>query len=169
VSGVIFRRGAHAYAAFEDKASYLYERSSDEEWYNLGHRTIECTKQTSCLKVYLALRCYGTRLFGDYVNTVYDLARRFAALLEAAPDFECATPPESNIVCFRYLPDGAKDLDAIQAAVRRRLLENGAYYIVQTKLPSGLHLRTALMNPFTTEEDLAGLLEAIRQAHKTEA
>ncbi len=164
VSSVIFRNGLHSYIAFEDKASYLFERAGQEEWFNLGHRTIECTKWMSCLKVYAALRCFGTRLFGEYIEYSYDLARRFAEMLRAEPDFELATEPESNIVCFRYLPEGVTHPDALQAAIRKRLISDGSFYIVQTQLRTGLHLRTTIINPYTEEGHLRGLLEAVRAA-----
>lgn len=162
VTGVLFKDGRHAYAAFDDKASYLYERASEEEWYNFGHRTLECTKPLSCLKVYIALQCFGTRLFGDYVTGTYDLARRFAVLLDQARDFECAARPQSNIVCFRYTPPGVSDLDMFQSALRKRLIAEGGFYIVQTQLPTGLHLRTTLINPLTQEAHLVQLMDRIR-------
>ena len=36
----IFRDAAHSFCAFDDRASYLIEKSAQEEWYNLGHRTM---------------------------------------------------------------------------------------------------------------------------------
>jgi len=96
------------------------------------------------------------------VTKTYDLARQFGRMIETSADFELAALPESNIVCFRYVPEGASDLDEIQAAVRKRLLEEGTFYLVQARLPTGLYLRTALMNPFTQEIDLKKLLETIR-------
>lgn len=164
ITGVLFKDGRHASAAFEDQASYLYERDSDEEWYNFGHRTLECTKPLSCIKLYVALRAFGVRLFREYVTAAFDLARRFAAMLNEAQDFECAAEPESNIVCFRYIPAGAGELDVLQASIRRRLIADGRFYIVQTQLPGGLYLRTTLINPFTTESHLQQLLEAIRES-----
>ena len=162
VSGVVFRNGLHSYVAFEDKASYLFERAGQEEWFNLGHRTIECTKTMSCLKVYAALRCFGTRLFGEYIDYTYDLAGRFATMIREEPDFELATTPESNIVCFRYLPKGVTDPDRLQGAIRKRILAEGSFYLVQTQLRTGLHLRTTLINPFTEETHLAELLNTVR-------
>ena len=43
------------------------------------------------------------------------------------------------------------------------IVESGAFYIVQTQLPKGLFLRTAIMNPFTAQEHLAKLLETVRE------
>ncbi|HET9037606.1 MAG TPA: hypothetical protein VFN45_15450, partial [Myxococcaceae bacterium] len=45
-----------------------------------------------------------------------------------------------------------------------RLLAEGTFYLVQTRLRGHVHLRVTLINPLTTEEDLEGLLAAIRRA-----
>ena len=163
-TAVIFRREQDNYLAFEEEASYLFTEDRRDEWYNLGHRTLECTKHSGALKVYVCLQVYGEDLFAAYVDHVYGLAREFADMLNAAPDFECATPPESNIVCFRYVSPCAEDIDALQAAVRMAVIAEGRFYLVQTRLGGTLYLRTALMNPLTTPEHLRALLTAIRDA-----
>ncbi len=160
-TAVLFRDGAHGYAAFAQEASYLFHGAGDE-WWNVGLRTVECTKRMMSLKLYAALALYGTRLFADHVAATFDLAARFAARLAAADDFELAVAPECDIVCFRFL--GARgDLDAAQGEIRRRVLAGGRFYLVQTRLPRGVFLRTTLINPLTTDEDLAALLDEIRR------
>ncbi len=74
--------------------------------------------------------------------------------------------PESNIVCFRHTPKGhpAEALDRLQAEIRSRLVTSGAFYLVQTRLSGALYLRTTLINPLTTENDLAALLDQAREA-----
>lgn len=163
VSAVLFRNGDHSYAAFDERASYLLDRDPREEWYNLGYRTFECTKRMASLKLYACLACYGTAMFVDYITAMFDLGARFAALLREAKDFDVAIEPDCNIVCFRYTPDRACDLDALQASIRKTLVREGSFYIVQTRLPQGLFLRTTLINPFTKESHLLALLDAIRR------
>jgi L-2,4-diaminobutyrate decarboxylase len=91
------------------------------------------------------------------------LAQTFAALLQAAPDFELACPPQANIVCFRHLPGNGVDVDAHQRRLRLCLLHDGRFYVVQASLPQGVFLRTTLLNPRTTREDLQALLGVIRE------
>jgi L-2,4-diaminobutyrate decarboxylase len=163
VSAVLFREARHSYQAFRQEASYLFsERPPELDWFDIGQRTIECTKRMMSLKVYVALAVYGGAFFGDYVATTFDLAAEFARLIDEAPDFELAVAPECNIVCFRYRPLGAEDLDGLQARVRERLLREGSFYLVHTRLPAGRFLRTTLINPRTTEADLRALLDRIR-------
>ena len=163
ITAVLFRDGGHSYEAFSQKASYLFEKDAREEWYNFAHRTVECTKTMMGLRLFVSLAAYGTDFFAGYVTAAYDLARDFARLLREAGDFEIATEPESNIVCFRYLKPGEPDLDGLQRRVRRRLLENGRFYVVQAELRGRTWLRCTLINPRTTLGDLADLLEEIRK------
>jgi L-2,4-diaminobutyrate decarboxylase len=166
LTAVLFRDGGRSYEAFAQSASYLFDGSDPKaEWFNHGTRTLECTKPSMALKLYAALALNGTGPFARHLAATLDLARRFAARIQAAPDFELAVEPEANIVCFRYRPKDARsagDLDAIQTAIRRRLLESGKFYLTQTRLPAGLYLRVTLINPLTRDEHLQALLEAIR-------
>jgi len=54
------------------------------------------------------------------------------------------------------------DLEALQEAIRQRLLEASSYHIVQTRLERGVFPRVALMNSGTRLEDLEALLDEIR-------
>lgn len=165
VTAVLFRNGDHSYDAFAQQASYLLGPSARDEWYNLCHRTLECTKNAMALKLYGSLRLLGLPVFAAYVTRCFDLAQLLAQIVEEAPDFELALPPESNIVCFRFTPRGCprEHLDTLQHETRRRVVEGGKYYLVQTELRGRRFLRTTLMNPFTNSNDLELLLEQIRR------
>ena len=158
VTAVLFRDRRHSYEAFAQEASYLFSGAAPEEqWFNLASRTLECTKSMMALKLYVALAVYGRAYFADYLDGRFALAQRFADLVEAAPDFELAVRPDCNIVCFRLR-------GADQAAIRRCLLAEGRFYLVQTTLPAGVFLRVTIINPETTLDDLAALLDAVRAA-----
>jgi L-2,4-diaminobutyrate decarboxylase len=155
---------------FAREAAYLFaDVPPEEQWYNLASRTLECTKTMMSVKLYVALALHGPQLFGDYVRGMFALSRRFADAVEAAPDFELAVRPDGNIVCFRHLPGGPgrssrAELDRLQAAIRRKLIADGSFYIVQTTLDRGVFLRITIINPFTSDGDLRALLDAIRAA-----
>lgn len=174
VTAVIFKKAAHSYQSYSQKASYLFEKEATDEWYNYAHRTMECTKNMMGGRMYMALSVLGTDLFADFVTYMYDLTRDFAEVIDAADDFELAVRPESNIICFRYLDPrcrdardldpGADDLDALQRKIRRDVLKTEAFYIVQTELENGTFLRCTLINPNTRLDDLKALLELIRSS-----
>ena len=164
-TAVLFRDGRRSYEAFAQEASYLlHKQDPSEEWYNLCGRTFECTKTMAALKLHVALAVHGTQVLGDYVAGRFALGRYFGEIVAAEPDFELPVAPHCNIVCFRYRPPGVADLDALQPAIRQRLLSDGGFHLVQTRLPSGVWLRVTIINPLTTEADLRALLATVRRA-----
>jgi len=96
------------------------------------------------------------------------LAAEFADSLTKADDFEIAVKPDCNIVCFRYVPEGVEDdaLDMLQSSIRQTLLDEGDFYIVQTRLRGTLYLRVTLINPLTEKNDLDVLMKSIRRIGK---
>lgn len=164
-TAVLFRDGAAPYATFAQNAAYLFEERTEPPWFDIGLRTIECTKPLIALPLYGCLATLGTRVFEDAVDVLYDLARSFAERIASEPDFELACAPDSNIVCFRFRPPGSEApeaQDALQRRVRDELRKAGAFYVVLTTLRGRVHLRVSLMNPRTTLGDLEALVAAIR-------
>jgi L-2,4-diaminobutyrate decarboxylase len=167
-TALLYKDGNHSHTTFSQKADYLLGQSKDEDWYNLAKRTFECTKTMMSIQWYTILKTYGGGIFDEYVTTLYDLGHQFGEMIENNPQFDLAVKPMSNIVCFRFIDDSLSvpELNKINENIRQRLLEDGEFYIVQTKLGAVHYLRTTIMNPFTTKEHLNRLLERIRAIAK---
>ena len=133
---VMFRNGERSFETFAQKASYLFQKSQNNVWYNSAIRTIECTKSALGIVAYTALKYYGNSYYEEYINSRYGLARTFAIMVKAERLLELATEPESNIVCFRYAPEGHNDLtlNHINATIRDKIVKEGSFYIVQAEL-----------------------------------
>ena len=163
VTALLFRDGRASYAPFTQRADYLLRQETQDQWWDPGLRTLECTKRMMGVELYGALALHGTAFFSTYVERMFDLGRRFAAMLREAGDFELAVEPDCNIVCFRYLGAGG-DLDRCQERIRSVLLRQGAFYVVQTRLRGRVYLRVTLIHPLTTEQDLVELIAGVRRA-----
>ena len=164
-TALLFKDGNHSHATFSQKADYLLVRSKDEDWYNKAKRTFECTKTMMSIHWYTVLKIYGEGIFEEYVTRLYDMGQVFGKLIENEIDFELAVKPVSNIVCFRYI-DSAFDtntLNNLNENLRQQILEDGEFYIVQTKLRGTTYLRITIMNPFTNEAHLLSLLGKMRE------
>lgn len=164
-TALLFKNKLHMQATFSQKADYLLDDMGEPDWINSGKKTFECTKTMMCMHWFILLKYYGEELFDAYVTRQYDLAKTFEQLLRADKDFELATTPQSNILCFRIIRAEAtpSELNTLNMAIRQKLLEDGTFYIVQTKLRGVHYLRTTLMNPFTTEKELQQLLSMIKE------
>lgn len=166
-TAVLFRRGSDANRTFSQQAQYLWDRYDPEEWYNSGKRTFECTKPMSVVAIYTLMRQYGDELFKQNVEVLYELAQEFANLISAHESFELAYQPQSNIVCFRYC--FGDELDTANQQLLRQLTEEGRFYIVSTRLHGKFYLRTSIMNPLTTLQELVLLLETLEAFSKRDS
>lgn len=169
-TALIFRDGQQGYNTFSQRADYLFEQA-DAEWFNLAKRTFECTKLMIGMKAYVILAQYGVKVWDQAVTTVINLSRRFAEMIDKHPHFELALNPECNIVCFRYRVDSLtnEELNVLNDKIRQEILTDGTFYIVKTLLGDTLWLRTTLANPFTTEEELKGLLDKVLELAEVKA
>lgn len=160
---VLFKNSDDSYKTFTQKAQYLWESEQDKEWYNYAKRTLECTKLMMSIRFYAIIQAYGIEIFNEYVTRQYDLAVEFAELVENHPDFELAAQPMSNIVCFRFNQKNDLDLNKLNNRIRKKSLEKGEFYIVQTELDGNTFLRVTLMNPFTDIAHLQSLLQELTE------
>lgn len=163
-TALIYRDGRTSNATFRQKADYLLEDSQESDWYNSGKRTFECTKNMMALHWFVLLKTYGEHIFDEFVTTLFDLGHVFAEMIQQEKHLELAVLPMTNIVCFRYIsPNASTDLlNQVNADIRQRLLEDGEFYIVQTRLRGIQYLRVTIMNPFTTHQHLERLLNKIK-------
>ena len=143
--------------AFREDASYLFHEK-DEPGFDFVHRTVECTKAALGLKVFFALAHAGEHAIAAGIERQTDLAQAAAAYLSSEPGITVAVEPQTNIVCFRF--EGS---DHLQIELRRRLTEDGDYYISTTEALGQRWLRLALMNPATEMADIEGLIARLRQ------
>ena len=159
-TAVVFKDAEYSYKALNVNADYLFREGND--WYNLAKRTYETTKYMMSIKVFLLFEYYGIRLVEEYINRQYELTRSFAQMIKNQDGFELAHEPMSNIVCFRYLTEDKKELNKINSFIRQSILNEGEFYIVQTRLRGDDYLRVTIMNPHTEEIELVQLLEKIQ-------
>jgi glutamate/tyrosine decarboxylase-like PLP-dependent enzyme len=133
--------------------------------------SIEGTRRQRALKLWLSWKHLGTPGLGRLVERTVDLATAFKATIGAASDFELAKESGLSVVCFRHLPRGidvagAADRDALdvhQDALQVALQHSGRGFLTTTRLRSRTWLRAGILNHTSTEADLDGLLDDVRE------
>jgi len=162
-TALLYKKSAHTNVTFSQKADYLLTESELEDWCNSGKKTFECTKTMMSIHWFTLLKLYGEDVFDAYVTHLFDMGARFGEIINQHTKFEMAVTPMSNIVCFKYVDDSlsGEAQNKLNEHIRQALLEDGEFYIVQTKLRGIHYLRVTVMNPFTTETHFKNLLEKI--------
>ena len=164
-TALLFKKSSDSYQTFSQKADYLFEAQHDKEWYNIAKRSFECTKVAMSLRIMSIVDQFGLEIFDQFVTRQYDLAREFAKFIQNLEDFELAVYPDANIVCFRYIPDSKisdYELSNLNRSIRKEILDEGEFYIVQTELDGELYLRITLMSPFSELSHLKEVVGKIR-------
>ena len=145
---------------YSPKADYLWQDQLSLEWFNSAKHTLECTKPLTIIHTYTIMRVYGDEIYAQNVDTLYDLGHHFAEMIKAHKSFELALEPHTNIVCFRYVPANG-NFEHINKIISEKLLRDGSFYVVNTKIHNIFYLRVSIMNPLTDNSYLESLLDKI--------
>jgi L-2,4-diaminobutyrate decarboxylase len=169
-AGAVFVRDRrHLDAALQQTAPYLFHpRPGEARSADIGQRTLQCSKRFDALKLWICLKHYGLDHFAALQERAVANAESLHASLTVASDFEPLHRPESNILCFRFLPPEIRDrppleIDALQQQIRERYNASGRGWITATMLDGRRVLRVTLMNPRTEEPHLDRMLEGLRE------
>lgn len=109
------------------------------------------------LKLWFVIRHYGVEGLRHHIRYHVELAQRFAAWVQADPDFEVAAPAPLNLVCFRHRAG-----DALNQQLLDRLNQSGQLYLTHTRLHGKLTLRMSIGQTHTEERHVAHAWQAIR-------
>ncbi|MEU2149341.1 pyridoxal-dependent decarboxylase, partial [Streptomyces globisporus] len=101
---------------------------------------------------------------GELFDEVCDLACEGWKLLAADPRFDVVVQPQLSTLVFRYIPAGVTSPDEIDRAnlhARKALFASGEAIVAGTKVGDRQYLKFTLLNPETTEHDIATVLDLI--------
>lgn len=159
LAAVLFKDEKAVGQIFQQKGSYLYYEKENPGIDAMPH-TLECTKSGIATKLFWVLATEGEKSLADFVTNQYDKTFQFYQYINSQTDFECAYTPESNILCFDYLP--CKGNNELQLEIAKHIVERGHFYITSAEVNGRRLLRFSLMNPLTETEHIRGLIEEIR-------
>jgi L-2,4-diaminobutyrate decarboxylase len=156
-AAVLFRDGRRLTGTFQQNAAYVTEGAREIGHDFIGHQ-FECTKSPLGLKLFLVVAMAGEDGLASNVGALWERTRRVHDQIAARPGFEVLCPPESNILCFRYIGD-----DLLQTVIRQRLMKDGSFLLSQADVGGRRWLRLTIMNPLTDGATSRRLLDRIEE------
>ncbi|GAA2633025.1 aspartate aminotransferase family protein [Streptomyces axinellae] len=149
-------------------ADYLNPaRAAERAIPNQVDKSIQTTRRFDALKLWMTLRVMGADGIGELFDEVIDRAADAWKLLEADERFEVVTEPQLSTLVFRYLPalpddeTGAALTDQANLHAREALFASGDAIVAGTVVEGRHYLKFTLLNPETTLDDIAAVLELI--------
>ncbi len=149
-------------AAFRMDPEYLVDVMASRGEVDMRNRTLELTRRSRALKLWLSLRTYGMEAIGAAVARGIELAEIAEALIR---ERRTVLAGDARAARDRHLrPRPASD----EAAHRRgrphaAAAEDGYAAVTATTLKDRSVLRLCTINPQTTEADLRGTLERLAE------
>ncbi len=164
-----------AFTALDREVAYLNPADDSEAGYDgLLGRSLQTTRRPDAVKAAATLLTYGRTGMGRMVDACHDLARHAERRILDEPELELVAPAELTTVVFRYRGPDPSAADAINGALRRRLLESGSALIGRTEAetagpgsPKQVCLKFTLLNPTATTDDIDGLVDTVLDAGRT--
>jgi aromatic-L-amino-acid/L-tryptophan decarboxylase len=156
--GCLFvRRPGTLEHAFGMRPEYLADVRAQEAEVHFGDRSLELTRRSRALKLWLMFKVYGSRRVAAGVQRGIELAELTQRLLERDPGWEVVTPAQLGIVTFTRRGWSAEDHAERVAAVS----DSGYAAVTSTDLRGRPALRLCTINPRTTEYDIAETLRRL--------
>lgn len=153
-------------AAFAARPAYLAAQSQGvgggEPWF-CDYGT-DLSRGFRALKVWTALKCYGSDALGQAITRNCELAKLMGHLVTEAEDLRLVVPVQSNLCCFSVIDDDCAS--GWNEAIAQELQMRGEAVFSTTKIQGITVLRAAITNHRTRLEDIHFAIEAVRSAYQ---
>lgn len=148
-------------------ADYLNPRRMAEKRIpNQVDKSIQTTRRFDALKLWMTLRIMGADALGELFDEVIDRAADAWKLLHDDPRFDVVVEPQLSTLVFRYVPSADQDpqlSDRVNLHAREALFASGDAIVAGTVVDGRHYLKFTLLNPETTLEDIATVLDLIAE------
>ncbi len=145
---------------FAVNPEYLRDVKSVQGAVSFGDRSLELTRRSRAIKLWMSLRTYGAERFRAAVARGIAMAEYAESRLRAAPDtWEVVSPAQIGVVCFALRGEDSSE-HARRAA---RLTESGFAAVTSTSLKGRSVLRLCTINPTTTRADIDEVIRRLAE------
>jgi len=109
------------------------------------------------LKLWFVIRHYGAEGLAHHLRRHVELAKGFAARVDADDRFVLAAPPQLNLVCLRVADDDPLAGDAETGRVMSAVNESGRALLSHTRVDGRFVIRVSIGQTHTEQEHVDGL------------
>jgi glutamate/tyrosine decarboxylase-like PLP-dependent enzyme len=155
-AALLYREPAVARAAHTQHAAYLDVLNTSDQW-NPSDYAYHLTRRARGMPLWFSLATYGTDAYREAVEQTLTVTRQAADLVREADHVELVMEPELSVLVFRRIGWNAGDYQAWSD----RLLVAGTAFVVPTTWRDETVLRCCIVNPRTTVDDLAVVIESL--------
>jgi glutamate/tyrosine decarboxylase-like PLP-dependent enzyme len=125
------------------------------------------SRRFRALKLWFSLRYHGLSAFRKSIEQDLLHAQRLGETIRRESALKLMARIELSTVCFRFIGDRSSnelELNRLNAAILRRVVERGQVYLSNATLQSKFCLRACIVNHRTTDSDIDGVTKEVLAA-----
>ena len=153
---LVYREPSLARAAHGQSASYLDAINERNEW-NPADYAVQLSRRARGLPFWFSLAVHGTDAYAEAIETTLAVTQQAADDIRARPYLDLLVEPELTVLVFRRRGWTGADYDAWSS----RLIGSGTAFVMPTRFQGEPAARVVVLNPRTTEADVAMVLDAM--------
>ncbi|HEX8925177.1 MAG TPA: pyridoxal-dependent decarboxylase, partial [Terriglobales bacterium] len=158
---LLYREPAAAQRAFSHSGEYVKALSTDPiEGFAFFEESMELSRPFRALKLWLSLQYFGLNAFRESIAEDLRLAQVLADAIDDEPRLKRLAPVALSAVCFRYV-DAKDNLDALNQAILKRVVQRGRVYISNASINGVFALRACIVNHRSTEDDVRAVVSEV--------
>lgn len=144
---------------------YLKDVRTNPGAVNFGNRSLELTRRSRALKLWMSIRTYGAKKFRNAVQAGIDNAKFAEKYLRENSDvWDVVVPAQIGIVCFAL-----KNPQSGEHAARAKFVSDSGYACVSsTMLKNKSVLRLCTINPLTTKDEIKNTIDMLARPVMTQ-
>ena len=155
-------RDARYFEAIKLHADYLNPESHEEEGIpNLVTTSTITSRRFDALKLWISFQALGREKLGAMIDRTIELAAHAAGVVSRTPHFELVCTPQLSTVIFRYVPEGMRDANALNARLKQSLFNDGTAVVGHTRVRDKQCLKFTCMSPATSFGQIEELIGKI--------
>jgi L-2,4-diaminobutyrate decarboxylase len=146
-------------------ADYLNPKEHDEDGLpNQVNKSIQTTRRFDALKLWFTLRLMGKQQLGNYIETIIETSAAVADMIQQDVDFDLLSFSDISALVFRYYPErlDEESVCGVNQYIKKELFKEGAALVAGTRINGSFYLKFTVLNPLTTTEDVAKILQIIK-------
>ncbi len=153
---LLYREPARAVDAHAQHAGYLsfLDIYGDK---NPSDYAVHLTRRARGLPFWFSLATHGTQAYEEAIDATLDLTDAAAEMIRAADHLELAHEPNLSVVAFRRIGWDAADYQAWS----EKMMNEGIAFVTPSRLDGEPIYRFAFVNPRTTTDEIAEIIEAL--------
>jgi len=124
---------------------YIFHENDASAW-DLGPSSLQCGRRVDAFKIWLMWRSMGDEGIEKMIDGLFQNVQLAKLYIESRTELQLLQDPEMLNICFAF-----KDESLPVAEIRKRLLDDGEFYVNISTRRGKTFFRMILVNPMITE------------------